>query len=125
MTSATSPSPSAEFLAGQRQLLENERAKIEAGLANAEHDLAELRNREDVAEVDFSEEGGEGASTGSERSQIEALKAQLTVRLASVDAAVERMEAGVYGVCESCRGPIGDARLEAMPCKSAPWTARR
>lgn len=123
---------SPEFLAQQRSLVDAERAKILAGLAAADRDLAELRDRQDVPEVDFSEEGGEGASTGSERSQIEALKAQLTARLNSVDAAAERLEAGTYGLCEACGGPIGEARMEALPdatlcvaCKSAPWTARR
>lgn len=131
-TGSPSQTMSPDFLAQQRSLVAAERDKILAGLADADRDLAELRDREDVAEVDFSEEGGEGASTGSERSQIESLKAQLTARLNSVDAAAERLEAGTYGLCEACRGPIGEARMEALPdatlcvaCKSAPWTARR
>ncbi len=134
MTSTPSPASNltAEFAEAQRGLLEAERARILASLAAADRDLAEMRDRGGVAEVEFSEEGGEGASTTSERAHIEALKAQLGGRLAAVDAAVERMDAGVYGRCESCGGPIGEARLEAMPdatlcvaCKSAPWTSRR
>lgn len=132
-TPATAASnPSTEFLTGQRGLLEDERQKILTGLADAEQDLSELRDRNDVAEVDFSEEGGEGASTASERGHIEALRSQLLVRLQAVDDAVARLDAGAYGVCQACGGPIGEARLEAMPdatlcvsCKSAPWTARR
>lgn len=131
--SATSTTPSnADFLSAQRALLQREREQILSGMQSAERDLAELRDRMEMTEVDFSEEGGEGASTTSERAHIEALRAQLTARLAAVDAAVARMDSGRYGTCESCGGPIGEARLEALPdatlcvsCKSAPWTSRR
>ena len=36
-------------------------------------------------------------------------------RLHEVDAALARVEAGTYGVCRACGGPIADARLEAIP----------
>lgn len=132
MTASATYSSNTEFLSAQRSLLEQERAQITSAMESAERDLAELRERGDVAEVDFSEEGGEGASTTSERAHIEALKAQLAARLAAVEEAVARMESGTYGTCESCGKPIGEARLEALPdatlcvaCKSAPWTSRR
>lgn len=132
MTASATYSSNTEFLSAQRALLEQERAQITSAMESAERDLAELRERGDVAEVDFSEEGGEGASTTSERAHIEALKAQLAARLVAVEEAVARMESGTYGVCESCGNPIGEARLEALPdatlcvaCKSAPWTSRR
>jgi RNA polymerase-binding transcription factor DksA len=35
--------------------------------------------------------------------------------LRRVDAALERLDAGVYGICVSCGGPIPSARLEALP----------
>ncbi len=134
MTSSTSPTSdlTPEVAETHRRLLEAERDRILSSLASADRDLAEMRERGGVAEVEFSEEGGEGASTTSERAHIEALKSQLAGRLAAVEAAVARMDAGIYGRCESCGGPIGEARLEAMPdatlcvsCKSAPWTSRR
>ncbi|MBC2933289.1 TraR/DksA C4-type zinc finger protein [Nocardioides sp. zg-1228] len=57
----------------------------------------------------------EGATIAFERSQIGALVRQVRGRVAEVDAALERVDAGTYGVCESCGRPIGDARLEALP----------
>ncbi len=131
--SATSTSPSnSDFLSAQQVRLEQEREQILSGMQSADRDLAELRERMEVAEVDFSEEGGEGASTTSERAHIEALKAQLTARLAALEAAIARMDSGRYGMCESCGNPIGEPRLEALPdatlcvtCKSAPWMSRR
>ena len=35
--------------------------------------------------------------------------------LAAIDAALERMEEGTYGICEKCGKPIGEERLEALP----------
>jgi RNA polymerase-binding transcription factor DksA len=138
---ASASAPSVEFVAPQSDLLKAqsdllkapsdllnaERRKILSNLAAADRDLAELRDHGGVAEVDFSEEGGEGSSAISERGHIEALKARMALRVAEIEAALARVESGGYGVCESCGGPIGEARLEAMPdatlcviCKSSP-----
>ncbi len=35
--------------------------------------------------------------------------------LAHIDAALARIEAGTYGICENCGKPIGVERLEALP----------
>jgi len=41
--------------------------------------------------------------------------AQIESELADVEAALERLESGTYGICEACSGPIEDSRLEALP----------
>lgn len=51
----------------------------------------------------------------AERGENEALVATLNEARASVEAALARIDGGTYGVCGRCRGPISDARLEAMP----------
>ncbi|MFO7299462.1 MAG: TraR/DksA C4-type zinc finger protein [Actinomycetes bacterium] len=35
--------------------------------------------------------------------------------LEEIEAALERIDAGVYGLCERCQAPISVARLEVMP----------
>jgi RNA polymerase-binding protein DksA len=35
--------------------------------------------------------------------------------LAEIDAALERIEDGTYGICETCGEPISEERLEAIP----------
>ncbi len=35
--------------------------------------------------------------------------------LQEIDDALERVEEGTYGICQSCNGPIGEARLKALP----------
>jgi RNA polymerase-binding transcription factor DksA len=51
----------------------------------------------------------------AERGEAERLATELREALDEVDAALERLDAGSYGVCEVCGKPIGTARLEAMP----------
>ena len=38
--------------------------------------------------------------------------------LGEIDRAIERLERGLYGACESCGKPIGEARLRALPFAS-------
>ena len=57
----------------------------------------------------------EGATIAFERSQIGSLVKQVEHHLAEVDAAIARLDAGTYGVCERCGSPIGAERLEALP----------
>jgi DnaK suppressor protein len=35
--------------------------------------------------------------------------------LRSIDGALQRIEAGTFGICESCGQPISEERLEAIP----------
>jgi RNA polymerase-binding protein DksA len=35
--------------------------------------------------------------------------------IAEIDAALERIEAGTFGICQTCGNPIGLERLEAVP----------
>jgi RNA polymerase-binding transcription factor DksA len=57
----------------------------------------------------------EGATIAFERQQVAALLASARQRLADVEAAVARREAGDYGVCEVCGRPIAAERLAARP----------
>jgi DnaK suppressor protein len=57
----------------------------------------------------------EGATIAFERSQVGALVRQARAHLAEVDAALARVDAGSYGVCERCGEPIGAGRLDARP----------
>jgi DnaK suppressor protein len=57
----------------------------------------------------------EGATVGFERAQASAMLEAASVRLAEIDAALERVALGVYGICERCGVVIPAARLEAQP----------
>jgi RNA polymerase-binding transcription factor DksA len=57
----------------------------------------------------------EGATIAFERAQVQAMLRQANDDLADLDRAVQRVRAGVYGVCERCGGPIAEGRLAARP----------
>jgi DnaK suppressor protein len=57
----------------------------------------------------------EGATIAFERSQVGALVRQAQNHLLEIDAAMTRLNAGTYGICESCGEPIGEGRLAARP----------
>jgi RNA polymerase-binding protein DksA len=85
-----------------RPLLEGERDQLLAQL----HELG-------VATYDenFADSGQVAAEQGENR----ALVNQLAETLDDVERALAKLDAGTYGVCESCGRQIGDDRLEAMP----------
>ncbi len=57
----------------------------------------------------------EGSTIAFERSQVGALIEQAERRIAEIEAARARVDAGTYGRCEVCGEPIPDQRLEARP----------
>jgi DnaK suppressor protein len=57
----------------------------------------------------------EGATLAFERQHTAALLGQAREQLAAVQAALDRLETGHYGVCARCGQPIGKERLAARP----------
>ena len=57
----------------------------------------------------------EGATIAFERQQTAALRDRAAERLTELDAALARLSAGDYGVCEGCGRQIPAERLAARP----------
>ncbi len=57
----------------------------------------------------------EGADEASELEKRLALEKRLEESLNEVEHALQKYEAGTYGLCDSCGQPIEQARLEAIP----------
>ncbi|SNQ49618.1 Transcriptional regulator, TraR/DksA family [Frankia canadensis] len=71
---------------------------------------------EDTADRDADDEHDiEGASMPFEREQMRATLRQAAARLVEVDAAISRLAAGTYGVCQTCGRRIDAGRLAARP----------
>lgn len=64
-------------------------------------------------EVDF--EVDEADAEVSEREKNQALINVLENRLHHIGSALRSIESGQYGICERCKQPIGEGRLEVMP----------
>ncbi|MCB8942204.1 MAG: TraR/DksA C4-type zinc finger protein [Ardenticatenaceae bacterium] len=88
-----------------RQKLEQERARLMASLAPDEGENGRSRNPD----------RGDLAQRYSNRERDVALQAMEMEQLAQIEAALERMEAGTYGRCESCGQQIPAGRLEILP----------
>ncbi len=57
----------------------------------------------------------EEASEAFELEKRLALEEKLNTTLAKIDHALEKWQAGTYGLCDSCGQPIEQDRLEALP----------
>lgn len=65
--------------------------------------------------ISFGKRVGEGTSIAIERFADVAVHGQMLQQVAAIDAALERLDAGTYGVCQVCGRAIPDERLEAIP----------
>jgi phage/conjugal plasmid C-4 type zinc finger TraR family protein len=120
------------FLAAQRREL---LARRESYLADAERaTAAALELNDEQAGQDIGDEDGfgEGDTLSVERDRLVVVASEAQARIAEIDAALSRVEAGTYGICESCGNPIPEARLEAVPeatlcvaCKTGASLRRR
>ncbi len=63
----------------------------------------------------YDEGFADSGQVTAERGEVDALVGSLRETLVDIDAALSKLEAGVYGRCESCGEEIAPARLEAMP----------
>lgn len=110
MTSTTT-----DFLAAQQRELEARRHSYLADVARSTATALELT--EDGANQDMADEDGfgEGDTLNVERDRLLLVASEARAKVAEIDAALERVDAGTYGVCESCGKPIPKARLEVVP----------
>ncbi|MCW2948330.1 MAG: prokaryotic dksA/traR C4-type zinc finger family protein [Actinoallomurus sp.] len=95
-----------------RGRLEVEMIDLRTEIATAESQIAERMS--DAAEGAGDDQADAGAKT-FEREQEMALTYNARDLLAQNERAIDRIEQGTYGVCESCGQPIGKARLQAFP----------
>ena len=113
-----------------RRRLQDERKDLEAMLQALEGQLRSLVDEgREVAESDFSEEGGDPDGGVVERDRVRARIADTEEHLRQVDRAEQAIEEGTYGTCRVCGTQVPEERLEALPwttlcvqCKAAGHT---
>ncbi len=99
---ATMPELDAKALARFRVALASERAALEGVIAERAATVAELTGHGDVDSL-------------LEREVADASVARARDAIEDIDAALARMDAGTYGLCESCGLRIPVERLEVIP----------
>ena len=108
---------------GEKKWTEAELSEVRDKLAT---EAAELRQEIDRAESDIAlrlgdavgDAGDDQADVGAkafEREHELALTHNARELLVQTERALDRIQAGTYGTCESCGEPIGKARLQAFP----------
>lgn len=113
-----------------RRRLEQERRDLEGSLKSLQTQLRNLVDEgREVAESDFSEEGGDPDGGNVERDRVRTRIADVEEHLRQIERAREAVEAGTYGTCRVCGTDVPDERLEALPwttlcvqCKAAGHT---
>jgi len=92
-----------------------ERAELTQMILRLEEITEELRSDRSGGDGGVSNHLAEGASSTFDQERDLALLGNLRRTLEQVDAALRRLEAGTYGLCEVCGEPIDRARLETLP----------
>jgi RNA polymerase-binding protein DksA len=100
----------------------------EAGEARAELQSEALRLRTEISSSEealagLMRDSGDGAGddqadTGTKnitREHEMALNSNAREMLEQTERALDRLDAGTYGLCENCGDPIGKARMQAFP----------
>jgi RNA polymerase-binding transcription factor DksA len=98
------------------------RTRLAADHDETERTLQRIRQRLETAQI---ESGGElsladqhpaDAASETESRELDATQRRmLEARLARIEQALGRIDAGTYGRCAACGEPIPEERLEALP----------
>ena len=100
-----------------KELLSQERSEL-ADLAERVGEssgLAESQEESTGELTNFDQHLGDHATDTFEREKDRSISEGIDAKLSEIDAALERIDRGEYGVCEVCGRKIADERLEAVP----------
>ncbi|MFD6551834.1 TraR/DksA family transcriptional regulator [Streptomyces sp. NPDC058398] len=101
-----------EEVGAARAELQSEALRLRTEISSSEEALAGLmRDSGDGA-------GDDQADTGTKnitREHEMALNSNARETLEQTEHALDRLDAGTYGLCENCGNPIGKARMQAFP----------
>lgn len=94
-----------------KELLQVERATLVDQLTEmGSSESGDLRT-----DLDFGDGFADAGAATAERTELLGVVESLKAQLDGVDAALARIEEGMYGTCKSCGKEIPAARLEARP----------
>lgn len=89
------------------------RAQLDAEREALRRQLSELGAGSDG--LAFDEGFADSSQVAAEQGEVRVLVANLRALLDDVERALQKLDDGSYGRCETCGEPIAEARLEAMP----------
>jgi RNA polymerase-binding protein DksA len=98
-----------------REALLEERGRVTAAIENLHEDHPGSMAEETGEDAVFDNHLADTATETYDRELDYTLEENSEHVLADINAALERIEAGTYGICMNCGKPIGEERLEARP----------
>lgn len=98
-----------------KKRLLDERTQLLRDLEVKEHQVAEDGDDLDPERGGVGNHMADDANETSEQETMLTLEQGIRRQLDLVNAALERIEEGTYGICANCGKPINPARLEARP----------
>jgi DnaK suppressor protein len=100
-----------------RKRLEEEKARLlhAVGFLERENPGSMSDELGELAEGGTDNHLGDMATAMYDRELDDGLEESARDTLAEIDAALQRIEAGTYGICEGCGKPIAAERLSAIP----------
>ncbi len=120
-----------KFLDEQRASLMRERETYIGQAEDLKAEAVSMTEEMEPGDIQFDDESGEGGTFAVDRERDLALSAQALAAVEEIDAALAKIAAGTYGLCESCQTLIPRARLKALPyarlcinCKSGGLSRR-
>jgi len=110
-----SPNITPKTLEKLKDLLLEERDRHVRQAAELQAEAEALVTEREQGDTQFDEESGEGDTISVERERDLMLSATARQAVEEIDAALERMKDGTYGLCTPAGRRIAVARLEAIP----------
>jgi RNA polymerase-binding protein DksA len=101
----------------KERLLDEQRRVQEA--LNYIHEENRGQLEDDREEIPSDNHPGDMATSTFDRELDATLEGNEERLLQAIDSALQRIENGTYGICQTCGQPIGAERLEALP-----WTTQ-
>ncbi len=98
-----------------REALLEERGRVAAAIENLHEENPGSLTDESGEEAVFDNHLGDTATVTYDRELDYTLEENAEHVLADIDAALQRIEEGTYGICTNCGKQISEERLEARP----------
>lgn len=98
-----------------RKRLEEEKERLEEVVADYERDLEEARLTESSSDRSPDPGNAEASSMKLEYAKELSIEQNTLDLLSKANRALERVDAGTYGLCESCGQAIPVERLDVLP----------
>ncbi len=98
-----------------KERLLTERAELQAQLTTLEQETFATTQSELSGDVGLDDEAADAGTATFEREKDLSIENNIRDLMTKVDRALERTDAGTYGLCVVCGNPIAKGRLKALP----------